>query len=120
RKKHSEAPPHQALCRYQLDAGDYRGAAQTVAAWTQSVPADRAQYHQAALCLVRCSALAAAADSKPEGGRLAESFARDAVKWLRQAAQRKTLAGPFLQDAAFDPLRDRDDFKEVLRSLAKP
>ena len=114
-KQSQDACRHRALCVYQLAAGDHRGAADSVRAWVRAAPAGgRPRYHEAAWCLAGCAARAG------QDGEDAEGLAREAVALLRRAAGQKAVDADFLARKEFDALRDRDDFKEVLRSLGKP
>ena len=100
-----------------LDVRDRPGdeqAAETVSAWVKAVPKNKQPcYHEAAWCLAQCVTRAT------KQGKNADSLAGRAVELLRKAAGQGTLEGRFLAKKEFDPLRERNDFKQIERSLTR-
>ncbi|HKB40140.1 MAG TPA: hypothetical protein VKD72_27140, partial [Gemmataceae bacterium] len=114
-KAPADACQHRLLCVYQLTTGEDEAVAETVSAWVKAVPEDRQpRYHEAARCLAQCAARAA------KQGKNAEPLARRAIELLRKAAGQDLSDARFLSKTEFDVLREREDFKQVERSLEKP
>jgi tetratricopeptide (TPR) repeat protein len=108
------------LCEIELDCGDHRAAAQAVADYLKSEPHGYEEPLEAARFLCRCARLCGADTSLAPKDRdaLVKSYADQA-----QAALRTAVRGGFhdLKDlksaAIYEPLRSRDDFKDLLREV---
>jgi hypothetical protein len=101
----------------QLDDHAAAGAAAVELAGLK--PADGPGHQAAAATLARCAALAAA-DPKltdPQRQEAARGYGDRAVSELREAAKAGSKDPNELKKKEFDPLRDREDFKGLVKQL---
>jgi serine/threonine protein kinase len=108
------------LIQAHLAVLDHASAAQCAQELGELRPEDPIQAFRAAYWLARCVSVAEDArqngiDSGSESP--AESYAEQAVKLLRHAVQRGFKDAGSLEKAPFDVLRDRPDFRKLLREL---
>jgi tetratricopeptide (TPR) repeat protein/tRNA A-37 threonylcarbamoyl transferase component Bud32 len=106
-----------ALLEVQARLGDHAATSEAARDFARDVPAGRPEYPQAAGWLAQCVPLAAKDEKLPAERRqaLVQAYGGQAVELLRQAVRHgyKDL-DHVRQAAAFAPLRDRDDFKELV------
>jgi hypothetical protein len=99
---------------------DHAAAAAALAGLLEVVPADWPKRPQVAAHLARCAALAREDKklSEPERDRRATEYGDEAMRQLREAARHGFKDTDFLKKTEeLDPLRDREDFKALLRKL---
>jgi serine/threonine protein kinase/tetratricopeptide (TPR) repeat protein len=102
-----------------LELGDHAGAAEAAADLGRVAP-DPAYAYKAAGFFSRCIPLAEKDAKLPEAKRkdLAKSYADRAVEALRQAVAKGYKDADHLKkDPDLDPLRERDDFRQLLAEL---
>ncbi len=101
---------------------DHAAAAAVARDWGRDFAGDAAQTYDAAALLARCVPLAEKDARLPNARRakLARGYGAEAVALLRQAAGRAEGREKLKTDRAFDPLRGREDFGQLLRGGAAP
>jgi serine/threonine protein kinase/tetratricopeptide (TPR) repeat protein len=113
------------LASLALDEGNYREAADTAAKLAEVFPADwqaerREEDVRAAEVLARCVPLAGGNSDQPEAERrrLADEYAGRSVDLLRDAMRLGFRGAAELRKvAAYEALRDRPDFQQLLRDM---
>jgi serine/threonine protein kinase len=108
------------LAEVLVELGEHAEAAKTAAEVPRLYPDSWQECHQAATHLARCVPLAEKDAQLTEDQRrtLAQAYADQAVARLREAvAKGCTDPAQLTKPAAFDPLRGRADFQELVRTL---
>jgi serine/threonine protein kinase/Flp pilus assembly protein TadD len=109
---------YRSLADVLMQLGDHSSAASTAAEAPRLYPKQWGECLRAAEVLARCAPLAEKDGRLAEGQRttLAKAYADQSVAWLRQAVDCgcRDLATP-TKPAAFDPLRSRADFQELIK-----
>jgi serine/threonine protein kinase/tetratricopeptide (TPR) repeat protein len=104
-----------------LALGEHAEAARTAAEAPRLYPNSWQECVRAAEFLARCMPLVEKDARLTEDQRrtLAQRYAHQAVAWLREAVARGCKdAAPFTKPRAFDPLRSRADFQQLMKELA--
>jgi tetratricopeptide (TPR) repeat protein len=108
------------LCAVELDCKDHRAAAKTVEDYLRIEPNGYEEALESARFLCRCERLCRADPSlaAPERDALARSYADRAASALRCAVDGGFRdSSDLLTSPAYDPLRGRDDFKDLVREV---
>jgi serine/threonine-protein kinase len=112
----------QSLAEAQVHLGAYAEAAAAADRLAENAVEPPKDLYNAACCLSRCAPLAAKDEKLPEARRreLAKEYADRALARLRQALGKGFRDAALMRkDPDLDPLRQRDDFKELLADLEK-
>jgi tetratricopeptide (TPR) repeat protein len=123
-------PDYRKRLRSQLDKlgdvlvqlNDHEAAAAVAQEWSQAFPDDAAHAIDIAELLARCVPLAEADTRLPTTRRneLAQVYGAHAIGLLRQAIGRAENLEKVRTDHAFDPLRGREEFQQLLREVPAP
>src|SRR5262249_52503031 len=108
------------LAEVLVELVEHSEAAKAAAELPRLFPNNWKEYHRAAELLARCVPLAEKDVRLPEDQRrsLTQAYADQAVGLLREAvAKGCTDAAQLTKPKAFDPLRSRADFQELVRTL---
>jgi tetratricopeptide (TPR) repeat protein len=109
------------LCAILIDQKDHRAAAPAIAEYLQIEPNGYEESYEAVGFLCRCAQLCRedAAVPVPQREALARSYSDQALDALRTAVRHGFRDAKHLESApAYEPLRDRSDFRRLVREIA--